>query len=55
MNKTIALKIFKLGYTKYGHIPEYVLAYLDYMSHLNGKLRNKSINRNEIIFFFFRG
>lgn len=34
----MAFKIFELGLKKYGDIPEYVLAYIDYLSHLNGKL-----------------
>ncbi|KAL5010433.1 hypothetical protein ScPMuIL_012738 [Solemya velum] len=33
--KTIALKIFELGLKKFGDIPEYVLCYIDFMSHLN--------------------
>ncbi|KAL3882786.1 hypothetical protein ACJMK2_029149 [Sinanodonta woodiana] len=33
--KTIALKIFELGLKKFGGDPEYVLAYIDFMSHLN--------------------
>ncbi|CAH1799459.1 unnamed protein product [Owenia fusiformis] len=34
-DKSVAFKIFELGLKKYGSIPEYVLAYLEYMSHLN--------------------
>lgn len=34
----MAFKIFELGLKKYGDIPEYILAYIDYLSHLNGKL-----------------
>ncbi|XP_064627330.1 cleavage stimulation factor subunit 3-like [Lineus longissimus] len=34
-DKNVAFKIFELGLKKYGHIPEYILAYIDYMSHLN--------------------
>lgn len=37
-DKSVAFKIFELGLKKYGDIPEYVLAYIDYLSHLNGKL-----------------
>jgi hypothetical protein len=40
-NKTIALKIFQLGSKKFGQIPEYMLAYLDYMAHLNGMFQKK--------------
>lgn len=32
----MAFKIFELGLKKYGDIPEYILAYIDYLSHLNG-------------------
>lgn len=31
----MAFKIFELGLKKYGDIPEYILAYIDYLSHLN--------------------
>uniref|UniRef100_A0A673H7K8 Cleavage stimulation factor subunit 3 n=1 Tax=Sinocyclocheilus rhinocerous TaxID=307959 RepID=A0A673H7K8_9TELE len=31
----VAFKIFELGLKKYGDIPEYILAYIDYLSHLN--------------------
>ncbi|XP_013416686.1 cleavage stimulation factor subunit 3 isoform X2 [Lingula anatina] len=34
-DKNVTYKIFELGLKKYGHIPEYCLAYIDYMSHLN--------------------
>ncbi|CAI9734176.1 cleavage stimulation factor subunit 3-like [Octopus vulgaris] len=33
--KTVALRIFELGLKKYGEIPDYVLGYVDFMSHLN--------------------
>ncbi|XP_025943510.1 cleavage stimulation factor subunit 3 isoform X3 [Apteryx rowi] len=35
LDKSVAFKIFELGLKKYGDIPEYVLAYIDYLSHLN--------------------
>ena len=35
--KQIAFKIFELGLKRFGHEPDYLLAYIDYMSHLNGK------------------
>ena len=35
-DKSIAFKIFELGMKKFGDEPKYVLAYLDYLSHLNG-------------------
>lgn len=34
-DKNVAFKIFELGLKKYGDCPEYVLSYIDYMSHLN--------------------
>ena len=36
-DKAIAFKIFELGMKKFSDEPKYVLAYLDYLSHLNGK------------------
>lgn len=33
--KNVALKIFELGLKKYGECPEYVLCYMEFMSHLN--------------------
>ncbi|XP_076344478.1 cleavage stimulation factor subunit su(f) isoform X2 [Tachypleus tridentatus] len=34
-DKNIAFKIFELGLKKYGDEPGYILAYVDYLSHLN--------------------
>ena len=34
-DKTIGFKIFHLGAKKYSNEPEFMLAYLKYMSHLN--------------------
>ncbi|XP_026086883.1 cleavage stimulation factor subunit 3-like [Carassius auratus] len=34
-DKSVAFKIFELGLKKYVDIPEYILAYIDYLSHLN--------------------
>ncbi|KAI5640431.1 suppressor of forked protein (Suf) domain-containing protein [Phthorimaea operculella] len=34
-DKNIAFRIFELGLNKFAHIPEYVLCYIDYLSHLN--------------------
>ena len=34
--KTVALKIYELGLKKFGHITEYIMSYIDFMSHLNG-------------------
>ena len=36
-DKSIAYKIFELGMKKFSDEPKYVLAYLDYLSHMNGK------------------
>lgn len=46
----MAFKIFELGLKKYGDIPEYILAYIDYLSHLNGRLYigNCKANRQNI-------
>lgn len=49
-DKSVAFKIFELGLKKYGDIPEYVLAYIDYLSHLNGKSQElREIIKLEII------
>lgn len=37
-DKDIAFRIFELGLKKFGGSPEYVMCYIDYLSHLNGKL-----------------
>ncbi|XP_070535055.1 cleavage stimulation factor subunit 3-like [Ptychodera flava] len=34
-DKSVAFKIFELGLKKYGDIPDYILSYVDYLSHLN--------------------
>ncbi|XP_046383403.1 protein suppressor of forked isoform X1 [Ischnura elegans] len=34
-DKNIAFRIFELGLKKFGNDPEYVLCYIDYLSHLN--------------------
>ncbi|XP_077282939.1 cleavage stimulation factor subunit su(f) isoform X1 [Arctopsyche grandis] len=34
-DKNIAFRIFELGLKKFSHSPEYVLCYIDYLSHLN--------------------
>ncbi|KAI5695245.1 hypothetical protein M8J75_013216 [Diaphorina citri] len=34
-DKNIAFRIFELGLKKFSHIPEYVMNYIDYLSHLN--------------------
>uniref|UniRef100_A0A673H7A0 Cleavage stimulation factor subunit 3 n=1 Tax=Sinocyclocheilus rhinocerous TaxID=307959 RepID=A0A673H7A0_9TELE len=39
----VAFKIFELGLKKYGDIPEYILAYIDYLSHLNDNIPDSNI------------
>lgn len=34
-DKNIAFRIFELGLKKFGDNPEYILNYIDYLSHLN--------------------
>lgn len=36
-DKNIAYKIFQLGSTKFDHIPEYVLSFIELAKHINGK------------------
>lgn len=36
-NKEIAFRIFELGLKKFPNIADYIMAYVDYLSHLNGK------------------
>lgn len=48
----MAFKIFELGLKKYGDIPEYILAYIDYLSHLNGKLGEIKFAECRIYVFF---
>ena len=35
-DKDIAFRIFELGLKRFGGSPEYVMCYVDYLSHLNG-------------------
>lgn len=37
-DKNIAFRIFELGLKKFADSPEYILCYIDYLSHLNGIL-----------------
>lgn len=37
-NKEIAFRIFELGLKKHPDNPDYIMSYVDYLSHLNGKL-----------------
>lgn len=34
-DKNIAFRIFELGLKKFGNNPDYILCYIDYLSHLN--------------------
>lgn len=34
-DKTIAFKIFDLGLKRFKHQPEYLVAYVDFLTHLN--------------------
>jgi len=43
-DKTIAFRIFELGLKKFGDNPDYILCYIDYLSHLNGKNLRKLYN-----------
>lgn len=57
-DKSVAFKIFELGLKKYGDIPEYILAYIDYLSHLNGRLciircSVDAQNIENLLLFFF--
>ena len=36
-DQSIAFKIFELGMKKFSDEPKYILAYLDYLSHMNGR------------------
>lgn len=43
-DKDIAFRIFELGLKRFGGSPEYVMCYIDYLSHLNGNF----------VFIFFK-
>ena len=36
-DKNIAFKIFELGLKRYSDEPNYLMAYIDHLSHLNGE------------------
>ena len=42
----MALKIYELGLKKFGCITEYIMSYIDFMSHLNGKFHQSIIGDN---------
>lgn len=48
----MAFKIFELGLKKYGDIPEYILAYIDYLSHLNGTSPVERWQNQGVLWFF---
>lgn len=52
-DKNIAFRIFELGLKKFSHSPEYVLCYIDYLSHLNGELTVATLMKKFIIFSFY--
>ena len=39
-DKSVAFKIFELGMKRYGEHEEYMLAYIDFMGHINGECRH---------------
>lgn len=51
-DKSVAFKIFELGLKKYGDIPEYILAYIDYLSHLNGTSPVERWQNQGVLCFF---
>ena len=46
-DKDVAMRVFDLGLKKYGDEPEYCLAYVDFLTHLNGKLRSSEVSETE--------
>lgn len=40
-DKDVAMRIFDLGLKKYGEEPEYCLAYVNFLTHLNGEWNGK--------------
>lgn len=43
-DKDIAFRIFELGLKRFGGSPEFVMCYIDYLSHLNGKIKPNYYN-----------
>ena len=43
-DKTVAFKIFELGLKRFGDDPNYVLAYVDHLSHLNGSMQDHTVD-----------
>lgn len=50
----MAFKIFELGLKKYGDIPEYILAYIDYLSHLNGTSPAHRWENDQVLWFIVK-
>lgn len=53
-DKNIASKIFQLGFKTFGHITEYLLAYIEFLTHLNDDeamrtLFENSLNNNKLL------
>lgn len=46
-NKEIAFRIFELGLKKFPENADYIMSYVDYLSHLNGKLKKVSTFYNK--------
>jgi len=43
-DQNIAFRIFELGLKKFPEDPDFILCYLDYLSHLNGRLIEQNFN-----------
>ncbi len=50
-DKSIAFKIFELGMKKFSDEPKYILEYLDYLSHMNGKVKGRHCNKLDLSVF----
>jgi hypothetical protein len=53
----MAHNIFQFGYKTYGHIPEFISSYIEFLTHMNGNLKEeeeKFIGFYSIIFLIFR-
>ena len=44
-DKDVAMRVFDLGLKKYGDEPEYCLAYVDFLTHLNGNLEIRRVRK----------
>lgn len=50
-DKDIAFRIFELGLKRFGGSPEYVMCYIDYLSHLNGNFVFNFLKFNKFYYF----